>query len=550
LAGHGLILDGKDSMKSNRVGLKLGVAFISLIIILLGVGFLGLGRMGKMNDEIQDVVDYRWQKVKLAREALHYSDLNNRITMQLFLMEDKQKIALLMDERARNTEKISLLLKEIQRQAQTDKERALLADVWATRSPYVNSYLRALDLLLKQNKPQEARTAMVNVTLPDLLAYHQAWEAFVEFQGRQMDIEGDAAEVHYWLGRQQVLGLIGLAVALAGFIAAFVTRGMTREISNRQEAERELRKVQEGLEIRVKERTAELESAHQKLLESSRLAGMAEVASGVLHNVGNVLNSVNVSTNVIAEKINQSPVANLCKAAEMIESHRQDLASFLTSDEKGRQLPGYFSMVAKILSSENSAVLGELSTLAHGIEHIKQIVQLQQDYAKSSTMRMPVKPATLFEDALRINMLSLERHGIAIVREIADVGIADIDKHKTLQILINLISNAKNALKAAHANGNDAPKLTLRLAEVNADGKKSLQFEVIDNGIGIPPENLSRIFLHGFTTRAGGHGFGLHSAANAAREMQGNLSCSSQGNGQGATFTLDVPLISNQVMKS
>jgi signal transduction histidine kinase len=465
-------------------------------------------------------------------------------------MEDKQKIALLMDERARNTEKISLLLKEIQRQAQTDKERALLADVWATRSPYVNSYLRALDLLLKQNKPQEARTAMVNVTLPDLLAYHQAWEAFVEFQGRQMDIEGDAAEVHYWLGRQQVLGLIGLAVALAGFIAAFVTRGMTREISNRQEAERELRKVQEGLEIRVKERTAELESAHQKLLESSRLAGMAEVASGVLHNVGNVLNSVNVSTNVIAEKINQSPVANLCKAAEMIESHRQDLASFLTSDEKGRQLPGYFSMVAKILSSENSAVLGELSTLAHGIEHIKQIVQLQQDYAKSSTMRMPVKPATLFEDALRINMLSLERHGIAIVREIADVGIADIDKHKTLQILINLISNAKNALKAAHANGNDAPKLTLRLAEVNADGKKSLQFEVIDNGIGIPPENLSRIFLHGFTTRAGGHGFGLHSAANAAREMQGNLSCSSQGNGQGATFTLDVPLISNQVMKS
>jgi signal transduction histidine kinase len=277
---------------------------------------------------------------------------------------------------------------------------------------------------------------------------------------------------------------------------------------------------------------------------------MAEVASGVLHNVGNVLNSVNVSTNVIAEKINQSPVANLCKAAEMIESHRQDLASFLTSDEKGRQLPGYFSMVAKILSSENSAVLGELSTLAHGIEHIKQIVQLQQDYAKSSTMRMPVKPATLFEDALRINMLSLERHGIAIVREIADVGIADIDKHKTLQILINLISNAKNALKAAHANGNDAPKLTLRLAEVNADGKKSLQFEVIDNGIGIPPENLSRIFLHGFTTRAGGHGFGLHSAANAAREMQGNLSCSSQGNGQGATFTLDVPLISNQVMKS
>jgi signal transduction histidine kinase len=339
-----------------------------------------------------------------------------------------------------------------------------------------------------------------------------------------------------------------LAVALAGIIATFVTRGMTKEIFNRQQAERELRKAQEGLEIRVKERTAELENAHQKLLESSRLAGMAEVATGVLHNVGNILNSVNVSTNVIAEKINQSPVANLCKAAEMFEAHRQDLASFLTTDEKGRQLPGYFSMVSKILSNENTAVVGELSNLAHGIEHIKQIVQLQQDYAKSSTMRMRVKPASLFEDALRINMLSLERHDIAIVREIADVGIADIDKHKTLQILINLISNAKNALKAA--TGNDAPKLILRLSEIDADGRKSLRFEVIDNCVGIPPENLSRIFLHGFTTRAGGHGFGLHSAANAAREMQGDLNCSSQGVGQGATFTLYVPLISNQVMAS
>ena len=65
---------------------------------------------------------------------------------------------------------------------------------------------------------------------------------------------------------------------------------------------------------------------------------------------------------------------------------------------------------------------------------------------------------------------------------------------------------------------------------------------VADNGIGIPAENLTRIFAHGFTTRKHGHGFGLHSSALAASEMGGALRVQSDGHGCGATFTIELPL--------
>jgi len=528
-------------MKSNRIGLKLGIAFSVLIAILIGIGVLSLHQMSRMNDRTQEVTDVLWAKVKLAQEALHYSDLNNRITMEAFLVDDKQQIAGMLVQRAANTRTITEIYKKIGSQCSTEEETALLAKVQAVRAPYVNGYLTALDLLIRQDKPRAARQMMIDVTIPNLKAYHAALSDFVAYQGHQTDLAGDAVEARYWSARRQLV----LLLTCAAFIAAYVTRRMTREISVRQRAELELRKAHEGLELRVRERTAELRQAHVQLLETSRLAGMAEVATGVLHNVGNVLNSVNVAASLITEKVNQSPIANLCRATDMLDFHRADLAFFLTNDEKGRHLPDYVSMVAKVLREENATVITELSGLAHGIEHIKQIVQSQQHAATTSTVRSAVKPAVLLEDALRINLPSLDKHGIKIIREIDNVDTAEIDSHKTLQILVNLISNARNAVKD-RASGQSppvTPTVTLGLAEVLVRDTRFLRYQVIDSGSGIAPENLSRIFNYGFTTRSEGHGFGLHSAANAAKEMGGSLTAFSDGPGTGARFTLDIPIL-------
>jgi hypothetical protein len=132
----------------------------------------------------------------------------------------------------------------------------------------------------------------------------------------------------------------------------------------------------------IKEAEAKLETTHKQLVEASRVAGMAEVATTVLHNVGNVLNSVNISASVVADKVKNSKTANLARAAAMLQEHEADLAGFLAHDPKGSKLPAYFATLAECLATEQNEILAELSSLCANIEHIKEIVAMQQAYAK------------------------------------------------------------------------------------------------------------------------------------------------------------------------
>jgi C4-dicarboxylate-specific signal transduction histidine kinase len=281
-----------------------------------------------------------------------------------------------------------------------------------------------------------------------------------------------------------------------------------------------------------------LELAHKQLLDTSRQAGMAEVATSVLHNVGNVLNSVNVSTTLVAEQLKQSKMANLAKVVVLMEEHSADLGAYITIDSKGKQLPAYLAQLAGHLANEQSTLLKEMDELRQNIEHIKDIVAMQQGYAKVSGVTETLKISDLVEDALRMNASALTRHDVEVVREFAEVPPVTIDKHKVLQVLVNLIRNAKYA---CDDSGRSDKRMTMRVAS----GEGRLKIAIIDNGVGIPPENLIRIFNHGFTTRKEGHGFGLHSGALAARELGGSLSVHSDGAGQGAVFTLELPLQSS-----
>jgi C4-dicarboxylate-specific signal transduction histidine kinase len=270
---------------------------------------------------------------------------------------------------------------------------------------------------------------------------------------------------------------------------------------------------------------------------------MAEVAADVLHNVGNVLNSINVSTTVIREKVTSSEVANLEKVANIINEHTDDLGKFLTEDPQGKHIPVYLTEVSKCLQNEQTDIISRLRALVENVQHIKDIVSMQQSYAKVSGAEVQTSISKLAEDAIQINSAGLERHGTRLIREFEELGDVEIDKQKVLQILVNLVSNAKYALSGSKR---EEKLLTIRIYK---HSEERFRIEVTDNGVGISEDNLTKIFSHGFTTKEYGHGFGLHSSALAAKEMGGSLTVYSDGLGQGATFTLGLPFKPVEVMK-
>jgi len=292
----------------------------------------------------------------------------------------------------------------------------------------------------------------------------------------------------------------------------------------------------------IKETEIKLEQMHKQLLETSRQAGMAEVATSVLHNVGNVLNSLNVSSILVTDRVKKAKILNFTKTVAMLNEHATDLGAFLTADIKGRQIPGYLNQLAEHFTAEQASVLKELGLLHQNIEHIKDIVAMQQSYAKISGVVEFVNAPDMVEDALRMNTGALQRHGVELIREYEDGPPIEIEKHKVLQILVNLVRNSKYA---CDESGRADKVIRVRITQ-QAD---TVTIAIIDNGVGIPAENMDRIFNHGFTTRRDGHGFGLHSAVLAAIEMGGSLTAQSDGRGQGATFTLELPRAPKELSK-
>ena len=283
---------------------------------------------------------------------------------------------------------------------------------------------------------------------------------------------------------------------------------------------------------------SDLEDLNKQLVETSRRAGMAEVASGVLHNVGNVLNSVNVSCTVLTDLLKQSRLPTLEKVAALLDEQAGDLAGFFARDPRASAVPPFLKELSRELVEENGATRRELQTLVENVAHIKHIVIMQQSYASIGGITESLDPADIIEDAIRLHETACTRSGIEVVRELEHVPPVLGDRNRVLQILVNLMGNAKHALGDC---ARPDKRLTLGL---HLNGGNRVKICVADNGSGIAPENLPRIFSYGFTTKRDGHGFGLHSGAIAAREMGGSLTVQSAGLGQGAAFCLELPLVS------
>lgn len=330
---------------------------------------------------------------------------------------------------------------------------------------------------------------------------------------------------------------LAICASLMAFLLVYLANRLVRSYTVINKMNSELQTANERLEQRVEERTRELIEAERELIDAARMAGMAEIATNVLHNVGNVLNSVNVSAEVITRKLSTSKTLGLGRAVKLMNDHAEDLGQFITLDEKGKLLPSYLNQLVNSIAAEQSAIVEELRLLTKSIDHIKDVVSTQQAYAGAARLVEPLKVIDLFEDALRMNSGALSRHHVTVTKDYQDAPTIIGDKHRLLLILINLISNAKYAMSMVTEHQRE---MTLSVSVID---NSMLRFSVRDRGEGITSENLSRIFNHGFTTRKEGHGFGLHSCALAAVEMNGHLNAQSDGPGQGAIFTLEIPLV-------
>ncbi len=353
-----------------------------------------------------------------------------------------------------------------------------------------------------------------------------------------------------------------------GVIALLMLAGMIQLdflLRQRQQAELARQKTQAELEARVEEKTAELtalnselqkaterltaeveerarmqrqaEKTHREMLIVSRQAGMSDVATSVLHNVGNVLNSLNVSASLVATHLEDLKVNRVAQVAELLNANSGELGDFFVKNPKGKQIPTFLQRLGEHLTTEQDLLLKEINFVKAKIDHIKVIVATQQCYGKVSGVTENVRVTDLVEDLLRIHVPELEEHGIQVRREYQpNLPEIPLDKHKVLQILLNLTANAKHSCVDT---GRENREVTVRVT----NGDDRVRIAVSDNGVGISPENIKKIFNHGFTTRKkGGHGFGLHSGALIAKELGGALTAHSDGPGRGAVFTLELPV--------
>lgn len=275
---------------------------------------------------------------------------------------------------------------------------------------------------------------------------------------------------------------------------------------------------------------------NKALIKTSRLAGMAEVSASIMHNVGNVLNSVNITSNILHSKIEKLKIAELALLANLLTENKSQLGPFFTKDEKGKRFIGYLTKLADLLIKEQQSILAEIVALNKNIGHIKRVFASQQFMIKVKGVIGQVLLSDLVKDVVSIHQNALLTNNILLEIDDTIKTPVSIDRTNVEQILINFIHNAIDALIPCTQK---VKKISLKTWIDEREDMINIQ--VSDNGVGIPPENLNSIFEFGFTTKTEGHGFGLHVSALAAKELGGEIEVTSAGVNKGASFTLKLP---------
>jgi NO-binding membrane sensor protein with MHYT domain len=276
------------------------------------------------------------------------------------------------------------------------------------------------------------------------------------------------------------------------------------------------------------------EAMNQQQFENARQLGMAEISASVLHNVGNILNSVNVSVETLSEKNKASHLEGLEKLSTLLSENNHNLAEFLTKDPRGTRVTEFIQKLSTYWREEQQLAQNELGALHKNLRLIQDTISTQQSLSKTTQLAQILSINELLDEALLITGASLKKE-ITIEKHYAKISVILADKVNLLQVVVNLLGNAKDALL-------ESPRQDKRLIIKTALTKDNkILVTISDNGIGIAPANIRKIFHYGFTTKKAGHGFGLHAGALAINALGGQIHAESDGPNMGATFSLTLP---------
>lgn len=313
---------------------------------------------------------------------------------------------------------------------------------------------------------------------------------------------------------------------------------LEKQVLELSRSEYRLEKTNKHLYTEIAERKdaeAKIAALNSKLILAARRAGMADIVNGILHNIGNILNSVITSVAITQERTEQSHAAKMMNLIQLINNQKNNLENFLKNNDKNLKILEYIMILGKSWAEENSALLNELNELNKNISHIKNVITMQQSLGKIIGITEEVELDKLIEDVLLLNKLSYEDSHIKIISDFKFSEKIIIDRVKLLHVVANLI---KNSIDSLAKSGKKHKEIIIRIQESQ---NEYFTIQILDNGIGIASENLTKIFAYGFTTKKGGYGYGLHASATFVQEMHGKLYAESEGIGKGATLTLVLP---------
>jgi two-component system, NtrC family, sensor kinase len=279
---------------------------------------------------------------------------------------------------------------------------------------------------------------------------------------------------------------------------------------------------------------ARLAEAREMLAQQSYSSGIAEMASGVLHNIGNAITPLGVKLSIIRSELQQAP------AAEM-EMAVAELAEPATPAERRTDLSQFLELAGIELASLVKQTVGNLEQISSQVDHVQMILADQHNFSRNQRLTSPLELSSLVTKT--VNLLSEElRKNISLELDgsLNKVGKVQASQIALQQVLSNLLINAAESI---HSTGNRmAGRISIRASEELMDNIPMVHLCIEDNGQGIPGEKITKIFERGFSTKSRGSGLGLHWSANTVSSLKGMVYAESEGEGRGAVFHLLLPL--------